>query len=309
MSLLDSVVAKCMPLIPKAVVRKISTRYIAGESIKDTVACIQRLNRDGCCATVDLLGEVITLKSQALANAAEYIEVIEAIGRHGLDANISIKPTAMGLLLDQAFCYQSVESIVEVAAAHGIFVRIDMEDVSCTQREIDLLLKLQERHRNVGIVLQAYLKRTYDDAPLLIGRGANLRFCKGIYKEDPAGLVQGAGDDRAAINRHFLHHVRCAFEAGTYVAIATHDEHLLNQIGDLIATLRPAADKYEFQMLLGVCEPLRDKLKAQGHKMRVYVPYGSDWYGYGTRRMKENPQIAGYVFKAMAFGGDGKRRA
>ena len=302
MSLLDSVVAKCMPLIPKVVVKKISTRYIAGETIKDTVACIQGLNRDGCCATVDFLGEVITRKSQALANAAEYIQVIEAIQRHGLDANISIKPTAMGLLLDQAFCYDTVKSIVEAAAAHGIFVRIDMEDVCCTQREIDLLLKLQDSYHNVGIVLQAYLKRTYDDAQMLIGRGANLRFCKGIYKEDPACMVYGAGVDRAAINRHFLHHVRCAFEAGTYVAVATHDEDLLNQITDLIAALRPAADKYEFQMLLGVCEPLRDKLKAQGHKVRIYVPYGSDWYGYSTRRMKENPQIAGYVFKAMVFG-------
>ncbi|MFM9436820.1 proline dehydrogenase [Janthinobacterium sp. CG_23.3] len=302
MSLLDSTVAKFMPLIPKAVVKKISTRYIAGESIQDTIACIQRLNRGGCCATVDFLGEVITRKSEALANAAEYIQVIEAIHRHGLDANISIKPSAMGLLLDEAFCHETVASIVEAAAARGIFVRIDMEDVSCTQKEIELLLTLRESYQNVGIVLQAYLKRTYNDAELLIGRGANLRFCKGIYKEDPAVLVQGAGDNRNAINRHFLHHVQSAFKAGTYVAIATHDENLLNQITGLIATLRPAADKYEFQMLLGVCEPLRDKLKAQGHKVRVYVPYGSDWYGYSTRRMKENPQIAGYIFKALMFG-------
>ncbi len=302
MSLLDSTVAKFLPLIPRAVVKKISTRYIAGESIQDTIACIQRLNRSGCCATVDFLGEVITRKSEALANAAEYIQVIEAIHRHGLDANISIKPSAMGLLLDEAFCHDTVTSIVEAAAARGIFVRIDMEDVSCTQKEIELLFKLRENYRNVGIVLQAYLKRTYADAELLIGRGANLRFCKGIYKEDPAVLVEGAGANRGAINRHFLRHVQCAFEAGTYVAIATHDEELVGQIGELIATMRPDPASYEFQMLLGVCEPLRERLKAQGHKVRIYVPYGSDWYGYSTRRMKENPQIAGYVFKAVVFG-------
>lgn len=150
MSLLDSMVAKCIPQIPKAVVKKISTRYIAGESIKDTIACMQRLNRAGCCATVDFLGEVITGKSQALANANEYIMVMEAIERHDLDAKISIKPTAMGLLLDEAFCHDTVKFIVEAAAAHGIFVRLDMEDVNCTQKEIDLLLKLRDRYSNVG---------------------------------------------------------------------------------------------------------------------------------------------------------------
>lgn len=299
MSLLDSAVAKLMPWVPMAIVKKISQRYIAGSTAQDTVQCIQQLNRDGFCATVDFLGEVITEKHQATANAQEYIRVLEAIHQQGLDANISIKPTAMGLLLDAQFCFDTVTSIVQAAEKRGIFVRIDMEDVSCTQREIDLLFKLRERHSNIGIVLQAYLKRTDQDMAWLVKHGINLRLCKGIYKEDPSNLVTGASEDRSAINAPFLRHVQTAFEAGTYVAIATHDAALVQQINGLIDTLHPDPNRFEFQMLLGVCEDVRDQVKARGHKVRIYVPYGHDWYGYSTRRLKENPRIAGYIFKAL----------
>ncbi len=288
-----------MPWVPKAIVKKISNRYIAGSTIKDTVACIQKLNREGFCATIDFLGEEITQKSEATTNANEYISVLNAIHQHQLDANISIKPTAMGLLLDQKFCLQTIVSIIEGAHQHGIFVRIDMEDVSCTQKEIDLLLQLKKDYNNVGLALQAYLKRTYEDLTPLLANNINLRLCKGIYREDTSYLVANASLNRTAINPHFIEHAERIFKNGTYLALATHDETLIRQLNDLIQSLELEPNQYEFQMLLGVCESLRNRLKADGHKVRIYVPYGKEWYGYSMRRLKENPQMAGYIFKAI----------
>lgn len=177
-----------------------------------------------------------------------------------------------------------------------------MEDVNCTQKEIDLLLQLKLDYSNVGIAIQAYLKRTYEDMQLMQANNINVRLCKGIYREAPMHLIDNAHNDRSAINIHFAHHAQQAFDAGNYLAIATHDENLVNQLSDLIQNSKVEPNKYEFQMLLGVCEPLRNRLKTNGHKVRVYVPYGQDWYGYSTRRLKENPRIAGYIFQAVLFG-------
>lgn len=299
MSFIDNSVAKLIPMIPKFIVKKISNRYIAGQSIDAMVACVQKLNREGFCATIDFLGEVITQKNQAVDNADEYIRVLKAIYERQLDANISIKPTAMGLLLGDDFCLQTIRTIVAAAHQYGIFVRIDMEDVSCTQKEIDLLRQLKADYDNVGLVLQAYLKRTYDDMTWMVAHQVNLRLCKGIYREAPEHLVDNAEHDRSAINPHFIKHAQQAIAAGNYLAMATHDETLVEQLVGMIQTHQTEKTKYEFQMLLGVCEPLRDRLKNAGHKVRIYVPYGHDWYGYSTRRLKENPKIAGYVFKAV----------
>lgn len=301
MSLLDKTISRSIPLMPKAIIKKVSNRYIAGESIAHMVERTRKINSEGFCATIDVLGEVIGNLEQAAGNADEYIKVLEAIQRGGLDANISVKPSAMGLLIDEESCFGTMKRIVQAAAACGNFVRIDMEDVNCTQKEIDLLLKLRADHDNVGIVLQAYLKRTYADMERLSRNGENLRICKGIYAEDPHHLVQNARADRSAINSHFLHHVKHALQSGTYVGIATHDEGLIRQIEAHIAENGIDRRKYEFQMLLGVCEDLRDRLKAAGHKIRIYVPYGKDWYGYSMRRLNENPRIAGYIAKAVLF--------
>jgi proline dehydrogenase len=250
MSFLDRVVVSLIPMMPKTIVKKISTRYIAGQTITDTIKCIQKLNQDGFCATIDFLGEEITKKSQATDNANEYIRVLEAINQHKLDANISIKPTAMGLLLDEVFCLNTIKSIIEVAKTYDIFVRIDMEDVSCTQKEIDLLLQLKSDYSNVGIAIQAYLKRTYRDMQLMQANNINVRLCKGIYREAPIHLIDNAHNDRSAINLHFVHHAQQAFNTGNYLAMATHDEILVNQLSDLIQNSKVEHNKYEFQMLL-----------------------------------------------------------
>lgn len=301
MSFLDTIVAKSMPLVPKPIVKKISDRYIAGESIADAVHRIKELNKQGFCATIDVLGEFITDMSEATENANEYVDLLKAIDHHKLDANISVKPTAMGLLIDEEACFQTMKTIIEAAAQYNIFVRIDMEDVECTQKEIDLLFELKEVYSNIGLVLQCYLKRTYDDIELMIKHNINLRLCKGIYIEEPHHLIENANDDREAINPHFSKHIKRMLETETYVGIATHDEKVVEEAEKLIEETSAKKENYEFQMLLGVREELRDKIKAAGHKVRIYVPFGKDWYGYSTRRLNENPKMAGYILKSLLF--------
>jgi proline dehydrogenase len=192
-----------------------------------------------------------------------------------------------------------LERILESAQAHKSAVCMDMEDVSCTQKEIDLFQGLTARHDNVSLALQAYLQRTYQDIETLVCKRSQLRLCKGIYLEDRAHLVDDAWRDRSAINPHFLHHVARCFDTGTFVAVATHDTLLIDQVIELASRHGVARSMFEFQMLLGVCEPLRDKLRNRGFGVRIYLPYGKDWYGYSTRRLKENPSIAGHLLKSV----------
>jgi proline dehydrogenase len=299
MQVLNTLVAYATPLIPRALVHKISRRYIAGDNLADAVVRIRELNAQGFCVTVDVLGETVSSLAQVKDTEDEYVRVLEAIQGHGLRATISVKPSALGLLLDMPHCGQVLERLAETARLHGTAVCIDMEDVRCTQKEIHLFTRLKSRHRNVSLALQAYLKRTYEDMEPLLSEEGNLRICKGIYREEDTHLVDGALIDRSAINPHFLHHVSRCFETGTFVGIATHDAVLIEQVIALARQRGVDEEKFEFQMLLGVCEPLRDRLRDMGYSVRIYVPYGGDWYGYSVRRMKENPQIAGYVLRSM----------
>lgn len=300
MSLFNTLVASAIPLAPRALIRKVSRRYIAGDAVADATVRVAELNAAGFSATVDVLGETVGSLAQADHTTGEYRKVLEAIGRDGLRANISVKPTALGLLLDAAHCERNLERLLEAARVHSTFVRIDMEDASCTQREIDLLQRLKSRgHGNVGLVLQAYLKRTDSDIASLLGTRENLRICKGIYVEDREHLVEGAWQDRRAINPHFLRHVARCFESGTFVGIATHDEALVDEVIAMAHQQCVPRTAFEFQMLLGVRESLRDRLLAEGYGVRIYVPYGKDWYGYSMRRIKENPRIAGYLMGAL----------
>ncbi|MCZ8254924.1 MAG: proline dehydrogenase family protein [Polaromonas sp.] len=300
MSLFNTLVASAIPLAPRALIRRVSRRYIAGDAAADAISRVAALNAAGFSATVDVLGETVESLPQADNTTREYLQVLEAIARDGLRANISVKPTALGLLLDQAHCERNLERLLDAAKAHATFVRIDMEDASCTQREIDLLLRLKSRgYGNVGLVLQAYLKRTDNDIASLLGKHENLRICKGIYVEDCEHLVEGAWNDRSAINPHFLRQVARCFDSGTFVGVATHDEELVDQVIALASDRRVARTAFEFQMLLGVREDLRDRLLAEGYAVRIYVPYGKDWYGYSMRRIKENPRIAGYLMGAL----------
>ncbi len=299
MHFLNTVVARAIPFIPRALVRKISRRYIAGDTLTDAVTCGHRLAALGFSATLDVLGESVTTMEEAARTAGAYIRSLDAIHADGLHADISIKPSALGLLLHPQGCEQLVRLVLDAAQRHGTFVCIDMEDVSCTQLELELFLRLRASHDNVGLAVQAYLLRSYSDMDVLMRAQSVLRICKGIYREAQLHLVPGAWNDRQAINPHFLQHVARCFDSGMFVAIATHDAVLIEQIVALAAERKIAPTRFEFQMLLGVCEPLRDKLRNAGFNVRIYVPYGEDWYAYSTRRLKENPRIAGHVLRAL----------
>ena len=299
MQFFNALVAYAIPLIPRPLIQKISHRYIAGSTLTTALARVRQLNALGCAVTLDVLGETISTMQQAEAVADQYIEVLDAVNQHGYQANISIKPSALGLLLEMPQCQHLIERILDVAARHSNSICIDMEDVSCTQKEIALFADLKTRHDNIGLALQAYLQRTYQDIASLALAGNTLRICKGIYVEDRSHLVSDAWHDRRAINRHFLSHVAHCFDAGTFVGVATHDAELIEQVIALADQNRIDKKQFEFQMLLGVCEPLRDKLLGLDFNVRIYVPFGEDWYGYSTRRLKENPRIAGHVIRAM----------
>ncbi|MCB0280093.1 MAG: proline dehydrogenase family protein [Calditrichaeota bacterium] len=302
MKFFNKLVAKSLPLVPKFIIKKVSSKYIAGETIEDAVRTVKELNQSGFSVTLDVLGEFITKKSEADKNAEEYIRILEQIHQHQLNANISIKPTSMALLLDEDYCYEVMKRILTKANEYQIFVRIDMEDLKSIDAEFRLLSKLREEFSHVGIVLQAYLKRTYEDVDKMIAAGIGLRLCKGIYIENPKYMIDNANNDRLAINPHFLSHLKKLLENKIYVGIATHDEKLVEGAYQLIRETGARPENYEFQMLLGVREQLRDSIIQNGHRLRIYVPFGKDWYGYSVRRLNENPSIAGYVLKAMLTG-------
>lgn len=291
--------ARAIPFIPRAVIQKISRRYIAGATPGEALARVKQLNAQGFCVTLDVLGEAVSTPQQAENTATDYIDLLEAIQANGLKANISIKPSSLGLLLDMPQCERLAERIIQAAGRHKNSVCIDMEDVSCTQKEIDLFTRLRKGHDNVGLALQAYLKRTYQDIEVLTRETSTLRICKGIYVEERSHLVSGSWSDRTAINTHFLDHVMRCFKAGSFVGVATHDAALIKQVIALARDNGIDKTRFEFQMLLGVCEPLRDKVLSMGFSVRIYVPFGRDWYGYSTRRLNENPRIAGHVAKAL----------
>lgn len=291
--------AHAMPWIPRALIQKISRRYIAGDNLDDTVACVRQLNKLGFEVTIDVLGESASNLGQTGDTSREYMRVVTAIQDQGLRASISLKPTALGLLLDMHHCEQQVEQIVAFAECHQISICMDMEDVACTQKEIDLFSKLSVKYSKLSLALQAYLLRTYQDIEPLVHNRNSVRICKGIYLEEQSQLVEGASEDRSMINQHFLNHVSRCFDTGTFVAIATHDQALISQVLGLVYRRNISKDAFEFQMLLGVCEALRDKLLGMGFSVRIYVPYGRDWYGYSIRRIKENPQIATYILRAL----------
>jgi len=296
MSLFNRLVATALPAVPKGLVRKVSSRYIAGDGIEDAVRVVAELNRSGAMATVDVLGEDIERKEEAIATADAYRAVLKEIEARKLDGNVSVKLTALGLKLDKDFCLETVEKLVRDAAARKSFVRIDMEDSSCTSDTIETYRKLRARGLdNVGIVLQAYLRRTAADVESLLDLSPNIRLCKGIYVE-PRRV---AFKDGAIVNRSYATLLERLLDGGAYVGIATHDEKLVFEAERLVRARKLDRARYEFQMLLGVERELRDIVMASGHRMRVYVPYGKSWYAYSVRRLKENPAIAGHVVRAM----------
>ena len=293
MNFINDAIVSVVKIMPKPIVGIFSKKYIAGEKLEDAVNLVKDLNSKGIYATLDVLGESIKNKEDAEAAKNKCLMVLDTILENNLKANLSIKPTQMGLSIDEEFAFKQIDELVEKAKKINNFVRIDMEDSQYTDKTITLFEKLKKNYNNVGIVLQAYLKRTFDDAVILGRLNTNYRLCKGIYIE-PASI---AYKDKQKIRENYLETLHVILKSGHYVGIATHDEYLINEAYRIIQELNVPKDKFEFQMLLGVREDLRDKINADGYKIRIYVPFGEDWYAYSIRRLKENPQIAGYIFK------------
>ncbi len=292
MAILDRAIVRLLPAVPKPVVRRISERYIAGTELADACRCVRAQNARGKMATVDVLGEEIHNADEARALTGAYLDVLAAIEREGLDSNISIKLTGFGLKIDYDLCRENLAAVVHDAAARGNFVRIDMEDSSTTDETLALYRELRdERFDNVGIVLQASLRRTLDDIAALAPLRPNVRICKGIYVE-PEEIQYRDFDE---VRRKFLEGLDALLDAGCYVGIATHDDWLIRESVGVVAQHGLGREQYEFQMLLGVRSQLADDLVGDGHRLRIYVPFGRDWYEYSLRRLQENPKIAGYI--------------
>ncbi len=295
MALLDRVIARTLRFVPKSIVRRVASRYIAGETLDEALRVAAGLNELGIRATLDILGEDIHNVDQANRAVNGYRELLEEIHRRKLDANVSVKLTQLGLKVDTRTCFELTDGLVRRANELNNFVRIDMEDSSCTTGTLEIYRALRRDHSNVGVVIQAYLRRTVDDVLTLEDLRPNYRLCKGVYVE-PREISY---HDMRAINRNYVYILEKLLRNGSYVGIATHDELIVWEAFRLIRDLKLSPAAYEFQMLLGVDEQLRDIIRAAGHNLRVYIPFGRDWYAYSVRRLRENPRLAGYVLRAM----------
>jgi len=289
----DKAIVRVLPAVPRSIVQRVSAPYIAGPTLEDARSTVARLNTQGKLATVDVLGEEVSRPAEAETVASAYHSVLDAIAADHLDANVSVKLTALGLEIDVDLCRSLLATVVADAAARGIFVRIDMEHSSVTDDTLRLYRELREAGRdNVGVVLQSYLRRTLRDVSELADLEPSVRLCKGIYVEPHTIAFTG----RRQIRDNFLAVLDALLEGGAYVGIATHDEWLIERALQRVAGMDREA--YEFQMLLGVREQRARELVADGHRLRVYVPYGNRWYEYSLRRLQENPAVAGMVAKA-----------
>jgi proline dehydrogenase len=295
MKLVNRLIVAALPLVPRPIVRRVAFRYVAGETLEQALETVRKLNAEGCMATLDVLGEDVARKEESESSVAEYVRALDRIAALGLDCNVSVKLTAIGVKLDPAHCRREFSRIVEAARGHGNFVRIDMEDSSVTEETIRIFTEARAQYERVGLVLQAYLRRSLDDARRAAAARANVRVCKGIYSEPP----EIAFTVPEEIRDSFSSIVTLLLEEGSYVGIATHDPVLVERVEASVRRLGLSRDGYEFQMLLGVAPELRRRLVAAGHRLRVYVPYGRAWEAYSTRRLKENPAMAGHVFRGI----------
>ncbi|PIV58182.1 MAG: proline dehydrogenase [Bacteroidetes bacterium CG02_land_8_20_14_3_00_31_25] len=297
----NKLMALILPYMPQKFVWFFSKRYVAGKSLDEAINSCKELNKQGVKITIDVLGEFITKLHEAEQNKNEYLNVIEEIQKNKIDGNFSLKPSMFGLLINKDICYNNIREIVAMAAKYDNFVRVDMEDTKCTDLEIELFRKLKsEFPNNVGLVVQAYLKRTLNDITGLLDLNTpespvNLRLCKGIYNE-PKELAFKLYDE---VKQNYLLNLEFILKNNIYAGIATHDKSLVENAFNLLEKHNISKNKYEFQMLLGVTPELRKSIVAQGHTMRVYVPFGTKWFAYCTRRLKENPKMAGMIIKAI----------
>ena len=303
--MLNKLLANALPYMPKKLIWIFSKRYIAGETIEDGLNACRELNQQGIEVTVDLLGEFIGTIEQAEENKNKYIEIIEQFTSKGIIGNFSLKPTMFGLLINKEVCYSNIEEVIKKAVEKKTFVRIDMEDSQCVDSELEMYRKFQQKYpANVGLVIQAYLRRTKNDLESMTsipvnGIPLNFRLCKGIYIE-PKHIAYTQYEE---VREHYIDDLNYILDHHMYVGIATHDKYLVENAMNIIKEKKIDSSKYEFQMLYGVTPELRSTIVKQGHKMRVYVPFGKDWFGYSTRRLQENPKMATHIIKALFFRG------
>lgn len=293
----NKVIVGVLPLFPKKLVRIFANRYIAGDKLSEAINVVKMLNSKNILSTMDVLGESIKDKNEAVKSKDESLEVLDGINETGIDSNLSIKLTMLGLNIDFGLCLSLVTEILEKAKSYNNFVRIDMEDSSVTEDTIKIFESVRKKFDNVGLVLQAYMKRSEADVIRLTEQKANFRLCKGIYVEPETVAYK----DKQEIRDNYLKLLRLMFEKKAYVGIATHDDYLIDGAKKIISEYELKKDEYEFQMLLGVREKVRDKIVNDNYKMRIYVPFGERWYQYSIRRFKENPNVAGQVIKSIFF--------
>ncbi|MDX6591325.1 MAG: proline dehydrogenase [Gaiellales bacterium] len=294
-TLFDRAVVRALPAVPRPVVRRLASPYIAGTALEHALATVRGLNARSRMATVDVLGEESSSLDEAHELSDAYRSLLDAIRDEGLDSNVSVKPTGLGLKLDEDACRELHAGLVLAADERSSLVRIDMEDASTTDATLDLYRWLRGQALDrVGIVLQARLRRTLDDVAAVAPLKPNVRVCKGVYLEPPEIAYTG----KEEIRNGFADTVDALFAAGCYVAIATHDEEVVKRAKASIAAHGIGRDGYEFQMLLGVRDVLGEQLVREGHRLRVYVPFGSRWYEYSLRRLHENPRLAGAIARS-----------
>lgn len=297
----NKIIAALLPYFPKKFIWIFSKSYISGETVEDAMRVSRELNAKGIRVTLDVLGEFIKSLDEAEANKKDYLDLIDVCHKNNINGNFSVKPTSFGLLIDKEACYRHIREIAAKAASYKSFIRIDMEDSPCTDMELDLYRRLQpEFPGSVGLVIQAYLKRTYQDIQNLMdlhkpGNPLSFRLCKGIYVES----AEIAFKKYEEINAHYLEDLEFMLKNGIRVGIATHDKPLIEGAFRLLEKYNVPKDMYEFQMLYGVTPGQRENIVKAGHNMRVYVPFGEKWFGYSTRRLKENPKMASHIIKAI----------
>lgn len=294
--MINNILASSVSIMPKWFIKLFSKSYIAGHEPKEVINIVKNLNTQGFSATIDILGE--HTKSQERANSVtnEYTQLYSDIAENSVDSNISVKPTHIGLDISMDLAFENFKKLVEKASERSNFLRIDMESSKNTDSTFKIYDDLFKIYPKVGVVLQAYLKRSIADIEMLAGPGFNARICKGIYKENKNIAYQNSED----INKNFLAMAKIMLAKNSYACYATHDLQLIDDLISLTKDMNADPSKFEFQVLFGV--PMKGKLKKlleSGYKVRVYVPYGPDWYEYSLRRLKENPNIAGYVIKNL----------
>ncbi|HMF56617.1 MAG TPA: proline dehydrogenase family protein [Pyrinomonadaceae bacterium] len=280
--------------------KKLTTRFVAGETVDEAIETIRDINKRGCTASFDHLNESVSSAAETEEEVREYLDVLEKIDQTGIRSNVSIKLTQFGLEIDPELAYRNARRVVEDAARRGNFVRIDMESSKVTQVTIDLFKRLRSEFglNDVGIVLQSYLRRTYDDAVDLLKIPARIRICKGAYNEPP----EVAFPDKKDVDDNYVRVMKLLLSSGTYHGIATHDPKMIDATVDYMKKEGIAKEAFEFQMLYGVRRDLQEKLAREGYNMRVYVPYGKHWYPYFMRRLAERPANIWFIMKNIFKG-------